>query len=38
MDYKRLAIKMVEKMKNEEFLQMIYYFVKVMYKKDKERR
>lgn len=34
MDYKELIIEMIKKINNQEFLQMIYGFVKAIYKND----
>lgn len=38
MNYKELVKEMLDDMKNKEYLQNIYYFVKVMYEKDKKER
>lgn len=37
MDYKRLIIKMIQAMKNEDYLRKIYFFVKVIFEKDRDR-
>lgn len=35
MDYKKLIIEMIQKMKNERFLRKIYFFVKTMLETEK---
>lgn len=35
MDYKQLIVEMILKMENENFLNIIYSFVKVIYEKEK---
>lgn len=37
MDYKKEIIEMVNKMKNEGYLRKIYFFVKTIFKKDRDR-
>lgn len=36
MDYKELVKEMLDGMKNKEYLQDIYYFVKTLHEKDKQ--
>ena len=35
MDCKKLIIDMIQEMKNNDFIRMIYYFSKVLYEKEK---
>lgn len=37
MNYKKMIIEMVKKMENEDYLQNIFYFVKVMFEKEKSK-
>lgn len=37
MDYKKEIIEMVKKMKNEGYLRKIYFFVKTIFEKDRDR-
>jgi len=38
MDYRKLIIEMVQKMKNQDYLKRIYSFVKVKYEKENLRK